>query len=384
MEIETEIVPHKIIGKKRQANIEVLRILAMMMVISLHYLAKGNLLPDLTQSMKMQGYVAWLLESFSICAVDVYVIISGYFLVNTGFRCSRLIRLILQVLFYTILVPVVLIALGILDPSTITAYQILEYIFPVNMLHYWFISAYVLLFLFTPILNAAVSAMGKTQLKYSIILLLLMESVIKTVIPVRLELDNLGYDCLWFMVVYLIAAYIRIYGISFLARKGRAWKSYLLLVAVIYGLILLVRLLYLVTGKFENFIEAPLGYNHLATISAAVALFYTFYMWHFEGKMADFICKISPYTLGVYLLHEQVEMRYLWPTWLGAANCNSTVALIRHWIIAILVVLTIGLFVDWIRGRLFHFCGAFFAGKKLDQWLKRIDQKINSRGGERI
>ena len=73
--------PHK----KRMANIELLRILAMMMVVSLHFLAKGELLPSLTGPLNGQGYLAWFLESFSIMAVDVYVLISGYFLVETGY-----------------------------------------------------------------------------------------------------------------------------------------------------------------------------------------------------------------------------------------------------------------------------------------------------------
>ena len=34
--------------KKRMANLELLRCLAMMMVIVLHYLGKGGLLPELT------------------------------------------------------------------------------------------------------------------------------------------------------------------------------------------------------------------------------------------------------------------------------------------------------------------------------------------------
>ena len=36
--------------KKRMANLELLRCVAMMMVVVLHYLGKGGLLPDLTGS----------------------------------------------------------------------------------------------------------------------------------------------------------------------------------------------------------------------------------------------------------------------------------------------------------------------------------------------
>ena len=360
--------------KKRMVNIEVLRLLAMMMVVSLHYLAKGELLEKLAGPLSAKGHLAWILESFSIAAVDVYVLISGYFLVETGFRCRRVISLVLQVMFYTCLLPVVLIATGILPVGEITFYNILQCIFPTNMLHYWFVSAYVLMFLFTPVLNAAVHGMKKRQLQASIVILLIMESLSKTVIPVRLELDNLGYDAYWFMVVYLIAAYIRLYGIPFLERReGKGSRAVLCYVGACLGMYLLTMLIrgaYLLNGQFENFIESAYGYNHLLTIGAAVALFYVFKnreermqagpvrtengkrmrtgsvggekgeqalaersetVKRSDGRLAGLICGIAPCSFGVYLLHEQVNVRYLWPFWLGADRCDSAFSLLWHW-----------------------------------------------------
>lgn len=369
--------------KKRMVNIEVLRLLAMMMVVSLHYLAKGELLEKLAGPLSAKGHLAWILESFSIAAVDVYVLISGYFLVETGFRCRRVISLVLQVMFYTCLLPVVLIVTGILPAGEITFYNILQCIFPTNMLHYWFVSAYVLMFLFTPVLNAAVHGMKKRQLQAAIVILLIMESLSKTVIPVRLELDNLGYDAYWFMVVYLIAAYIRLYGIPFLERGegkgGRAVLCYAGACLGMYLLTMLIRGAYLLTGQFENFIESAYGYNHLLTIGAAVALFYVFKNWRTDaqGRLAGLICGIAPCSFGVYLLHEQVNVRYLWPFWLGAEKCDSAFSLLWHWAAAILTVMAIGLAVDYIRDLLFRGVGKLLAGGKLDRGLRKIDDMVN-------
>ena len=377
--------------KKRMVNIEVLRLLAMMMVVSLHYLAKGELLEKLTGPLSAKGHLAWILESFSIAAVDVYVLISGYFLVETGFRCRRVISLVLQVMFYTCLLPVVLIVMGILPVGEITFYNILQCIFPTNMLHYWFVSAYVLMFLFTPVLNAAVHGMKKKQLQAAIVILLIMESLSKTVIPVRLELDNLGYDAYWFMVVYLIAAYIRLYGIPFLegreGKGGRAVLSYVGACLGMYLLTMLIRGAYLLTGQFENFIESAYGYNHLLTIGAAVALFYIFKNREErmqagsagieKRKRSGLICRIAPCSFGVYLLHEQVNVRYLWPFWLGADRCDSAFSLLWHWTGAILTVMVIGLAVDYLRGLLFKGVGRLFAGGRLDRGLRKIDDVVN-------
>ena len=82
--------------KERMANLEVLRCVAMMMVVVLHYLGKGGLLPDLTVPLSVQDMAAWLLEAFCIVAVNVYMMISGYFLCESSFKLSRLLTLWLQ------------------------------------------------------------------------------------------------------------------------------------------------------------------------------------------------------------------------------------------------------------------------------------------------
>lgn len=366
--------------KKRMANIETLRLVAMMMVVSLHYLGKGEILGKLTGPLSAKDYAAWLLESFSIAAVNTYVLISGYFLVEAKFRIKRVITLVLQILFYSCLIPVILILTGELSLSGLTLYDVWQAIFPIQMKQYWFMSAYVVMSLFTPVLNAAAHAMKKGQLQAVIALLLFIESLGKTVIPARLALDGEGYDALWFMTVYLIAAYIRLYGIPFLEKKNRAAVCYVLFCLGIYGLLLMIRGLYLATGRFEDFMKSPTGYNHLLTLGAAVALFYAFRDWDFGKKESGFaalICKIAPYSLGVYLLHEQIYVRFEWPFLLGADQCTSVGSLLMHWALAIVVVMACGLAADYIRSLLFRGAGKFLADGRLDRALRKVDAKMN-------
>ena len=56
-------------GKKRQLNYELLRILAMLMIVSLHYLSKGGILGEPARAdMTTAGYTAWLIEAFLHCS----------------------------------------------------------------------------------------------------------------------------------------------------------------------------------------------------------------------------------------------------------------------------------------------------------------------------
>lgn len=373
-------------GKKRLANIELLRILAMLMVTMLHYLDKGGVLPDLTGSLGPNGYAAWVLELLSIVAVDIYMLISGFFLVESGFKTKRLVQLICQVLFYSLLIPLALMACGILDPSQLTLYQILYYVFPVQMVHYWFITAYVTMYLFSPILRIAVKGMKKEQLRLVIILLLLFLSVSKSVIPVQLTMDNLGYDGLWFICVYLVAAYLRLYGMEELKEKKLAQKGFLLyfiLSAAMFCLTFFIRFLYMKTGKFGYFITTVCGYNHILTLLAAVCLFVGFYNWKIrEGVLSRIILRIAPYSLGVYLLQEHWEIRTLWPSWLGASAGGSAAVFCARCLGSVILAFGIGICVDMLRGALFALIGRLALCRRINDFFCRIDELLSDQKGK--
>ena len=347
--------------KKRVVSIELLRMLAMMMVVMLHFLDKGGILPDLTKEMSPAGYVAWGMECMSIVAVNVYMLISGYFLVESGFKPGRLVELICQVLFYTILVPLILGLCGFVDLSGFSIYNILLNVLPVQMIQYWFVTAYVIMYLFSPVLGAAVKSMKQKQLQITIIALLTFFSLSKTVLPVELAVDNRGNDALWFLCVFLAAAYIRLYGLPFMEGKKGVLKGlglYLAGCAGIYVWMFTLRLVYLKTGSLDHLIKIGLDYNHLLNIMAAVGLFYLFKNLNLsaESWWAKMILKAAPYSFGVYLFHEQLQMRYLWPRWFGAGVVGATESVIltvAGSLLAVIGMYLVGTVVDMGRGLLF-------------------------------
>lgn len=75
--------------KRRAANFELLRIISMMMVVCLHYLSKGNLLPQYIKLNHGSDYLYWLIEALCIVSVNVFVLISGYFLIEKEFNGKK-------------------------------------------------------------------------------------------------------------------------------------------------------------------------------------------------------------------------------------------------------------------------------------------------------
>lgn len=334
----------------RMANLELLRCVAMMMVVVLHFLGKGKVLPDLTgDRLGAHGAAAWLLETLCIVAVNVYMFISGYFLSASSFKLSRLIRLYLQVWTYSVVFGLAGALTGVLAETSFDTHYILTLIFPVTMGHYWFMTAYVFLYLLLPFVGAALGQMSKRQQQTALVLLFLVFCVAKSVLPVRLEMDGQGYDCLWYLCVFVAAAYVRRFGVGFLEKKGRSFLLYigccLAILAGTFGL----RAVYLHTGSFGMMLKMCLEYNHILTFLAAAGLFGAFKGLCIQGKIARVINFVAPYTLGVYLLHENLGLRYSWQNWLGADRINSVPSLLLWTSAAVVCVFVCGVAVDMVR-----------------------------------
>ena len=363
-EKETEYPVQALGERKRMANLELLRCVAMMMVVVLHYLGKGGLLADLAgESLNVPELAAWLLEAFCIVAVNVYMFLSGYFLSGSSFRLSRLIQLWMQVWLYYVALGLAGALSGVMRETELDLHYLLTLIFPILMGHYWFMTAYVFLYLMLPLAGMAVERMTKRQLQVTLGLLLLAFCVIKSVLPLRLEMDGQGYDCLWYLCVFLTAAYVRKFGISILDKK---WTGAILYAGGCLGVFagtLALRQVYLRTGSLERMLTMFLEYNHVLPFLAAVGLFGLFRKVQVKGKAAAAINRIAPYTLGVYLLHENFGLRYSWQDWLGADRAalamaeggwSGVVSLLFWTLAAVAAVFLCGILADMARRGIFH------------------------------
>ncbi|MBR5116670.1 MAG: acyltransferase family protein, partial [Lachnospiraceae bacterium] len=243
--------------RRRDANFELLRILAMFMVIVLHYLAHGGLLPEADEPLSRDTITGSILESFCIAAVNVWVLISGYFLSRTGVSLKRLFKVILEVWFYTIIITSVMILTGNGIAVRGGVYGILEAFLPISSEHYWFATAYVFMFLFSPLLNKGVIVLSRRQLKYTIIGLLFWFSIIKSFVPVALATDDHGYGFGWFLVLYLIAAYMRKYDVRILNSARGGLIVWLLSGAGILLLTVLTHTIHLSTGRLATWLGTP-------------------------------------------------------------------------------------------------------------------------------
>lgn len=349
---------------KRQANFEILRVLAMAMIVAMHFMQRGGIIQSLVQDRSAVNIVAWLIESFCIVAANCYVLIAGYFLVDTEWKVQKLFKLVAQVFFYAFLIPVVCLVLGIGNVQEWSVYDWVVAVLPLQMEHYWFATAYVLLFMLSPLLAAGVKMVSKKQLEMMIAVLLLYFCVFKSVVPILLSTDNYGYDYPWFICLFLIAAYIKLYGLpagglqigslKLFTSGKKSVMGYMITVFITFIVSLGLGAITAAIGKFEYFMDMMYTYNHVLTLIASLACFYAFLYWQpKESKIVNFLCRIAPYTFGVYLIHENVAIRNLWTGWFGVEKVKDSLLFVPYMVLVIFCLFVVCMAIDFIRACIF-------------------------------
>ena len=335
--------------KERMANLEVLRCVAMMMVVVLHYLGKGGLLPDLTAPLSVQDMVAWLLEACCIVAVNVYMMISGYFLCESSFKLSRLLTLWLQLWLYSVGIGVLAVVTGIVPAAEVSTHYYLTLLFPVTMGHYWFLTAYLFLYILLPFVGMGLRRMTKQQFQVALVLLFVTFCLLKSVLPFRLEEDGKGYDCLWYLCVFCAAAYLRRFGIPFLQKKSRALLLYLIGIFGTFGEAMLLHLFYLKTGSLELILKIPYEYNHIFPFLASLGLFCLFLDSSIQGKIGSVAVRIALEAGECIWRSAAIWVRYAWQKWLGVEQIDGVLPLLLWTVLVVVVVFVLGILLDFVR-----------------------------------
>ncbi|MBO7616831.1 MAG: acyltransferase family protein [Bacteroidales bacterium] len=285
--------------KTRESNFELLRNLAMFMVLMIH--ANFVSLPrPLTEELAIapaSTAFRYLVESLGIVCVDVFVLISGWFRVNT--RLKSVLNFIFQVLFFWIGGYVVCLLLGKAKFTFDGALHCFAF-----TKWDWFIKAYLVLYIIAPILNAFVDKASERQHRNVLVAFLLFQSTYGWLGGARFFMN--GYGPLSFIGLYLLAQYVRR-----VSGKGRKTlfdfpKHVDLIVFLVSAIInTVLSLAFLKAGRaMHNTIYAFI--NPIVIIGALYLLLFFSKLEIGYNKIINWFGASS---FAVYLLHSQVDVR---------------------------------------------------------------------------
>ncbi len=337
---------------KRNANIELLRIISILMVTMLHALGKSNLLGNLSQGTDANTWIAWIFEALSISAVNIFMLISGYYLIKAEFRLSRMVELIVQIVFFTFGSFIVFYLLGFVGKEEIDVYWFLNYLLPVHMDVFWFMTAYLVIYALQPVLSKGIEHISKKKFVTLIVILLVFECAFKSFLPFRMYTDSKGYSFLWCLVVFLTGAYLRIYGFKILNSSLKGIFLYLGSCLAILLESFLLSYSNNILGRLKEISGMSTEYNNIFVFTAAIGIFAAFiHAKPMKNILSNIICFVSPMTLGVYLLQENLTMRYRWQPWFKLSESASapTYLFIARVLLAVISMYLLGIVVDYAR-----------------------------------
>ena len=189
---------------ERQSNMELLRLVAMMMILVMHmdYGAFGLPTAESVENAPMTTFGRIFVEHLCLVAVNVYVLISGWFGIRP--KMKSFVRLMLQVATYSIIITGAFLLLGK------TTFKI-GYVTDMLIIgkQYWFVVSYLLLYLVSPILNTFVEHSSKREFQWMLLVFFGFQFVYSWIFG--LEEFAGGYSALSFMGLYLLARYVKIY-----------------------------------------------------------------------------------------------------------------------------------------------------------------------------
>lgn len=137
-------------NNKRLSNIELLRILCIVLILSMHSMA----LVETSKLSSLNNVLSHIVSAVGNVGVSCFVLISGYF--GIKFKMYRFVQLVILTTFYTVLV-------HFFHNGFTIDVGLINSILVVPLYNNWFIACYLLLMLFSPNLNLLAQQMSTHQ-----------------------------------------------------------------------------------------------------------------------------------------------------------------------------------------------------------------------------
>ncbi|WML58625.1 acyltransferase [Neobacillus sp. PS2-9] len=321
---------------KRKDNIELLRIISMLMIVTTHYLLFAGIYESNFYN-SLNYFLSWIIEAFCYVAVNCYVLISGYFLINSNFKLKKLVSLWGEVFFYSLGIYLVLCLVGF---TKFSFFEFLKASIPLISQKYWFATIYVGMYVISPILNIAIKSLTKKQLQYCLIVMFFIFSLLPNIFFFSDPFGvNSGYGIIWFICLYFLAAYIRLYYVPNGKRKFWFWCYFAFSLLLALSKFIIANLTKVILGHPEGS-SIFYQYSSLIVLFAATSIFILFLNINIKNPNTIGLVRFfSKYTFGVYLIHTHFNFKnLLWSELVKPTEYLESNWLVIHLFLSVIII----------------------------------------------
>ncbi len=268
----------------RQSGIELLRIVAIVMVLVCHANARVLGLPSRAEvfSVPAPSIARMLFGAMAVYGVNIFVMISGWFGIHA--KPKGLAKLLFEVLFLLWGIYAVFLLTG---NATFNMHDIKVCLALTD--EYWFVMAYVGLYIFSPVLNAFVEKASKRELQLLLVGFYVFQCYYCWASG---TLDYFsGYSITFFFGLYLTARYFRLYPVRILSRHGGLVYVASLAVVTMVSVVALV-----LVGNWARMLR----YDNPLVIVGAIGLLNAFSHLRFHNRLVN---SLATACFAVYIIH---------------------------------------------------------------------------------
>lgn len=308
-----------VIKPQRDSNIELLRILMMLVIIAHHYVVNSGIAPLVL--FNGGGYNCRAV--FTLCfgfggkmAINVFVLITGFFMCRKEFKWRKVVELLCLMMFYRYVIYAVFILTGY------EAFSAKEFIktllFVPRDFGRGFSSSFLGLYVLVPFINKAIACFDKRTMQRLILTLLFLFTFLSSFLLCT-AFEYIG----WYVTVYLIGAYLHLYPVEFLEKRKNCLALSLASLFLCYASVAAISF-----AAFKIHRNLPVYWfvndsNKILAIATAVflfCLFRTFRIGHIK-----IINTLAASTFGILLIHASSDtMRnWLWNDIMHSAEAYS-------------------------------------------------------------
>ena len=352
----------------RSSNLELARIVAMLSIVAHHYVVNSGAIEAISQV--GEGPNALLLQLWGMwgkTAINVFVLITGYFMCEKEFSWRRVAKLVLQIEFWKVaLLPLFLFA-GLPVKNGVRALLTVAFL-PFLNVNNGFTASFLVFYLTIPFLKLLIDSGGRSMHARALILLIAVDTVSFTFFRNSAAFTEVS----WYCALFLIAAWLRRYSPALIDDNRACRDLFAGSVALAVATVLAIDALCAALGIpwFEKGLYFVDQSGKAMALAVGLACFLFFRTAPIPQSRP--INAVASTTFGVLLVHANSDAmrKLLWGDLLDVpAACALPLPLLAlHAVGSMLGVFAVSSLLDWLRLR--------FVEPRYMAWYDANEEKI--------
>lgn len=333
--------------KERNSNLELYRIIVMLLIVAHHYVVNSGLMSVMKKEepLHIQSIFLYLFGMWGKTGINCFVMITGYFMCKSHISLRKFMKLLLEVYFYNVVITGIFLLTGYARPSFSTVFYALV---PIQSFGVNFVACFVVFYLLIPFLNLLIQTMNSKLHLRLILLCLLVYCMIGTIPKITLGVNYVS----WFVVLYFIASYIRLYGFPIkISNRNWGWLTLLSILISMASVVFMAWLSTVFVNKNIPVFWFVADSNHIMALVTALCSFMFFK--DLNIRYSKVINLIGASTFGVLLIHANSDImrQWLWQDILNNVGQYGTNTMVLHAILSVIAIFVICILVDMLRMR---------------------------------